>query len=284
MPAMTSLHRRLPAGRSRTWLALPLALVMAAAALPPAVRAGEPPGGASAGATTDAIGAGTRPPVPVSSPAAPARRYALTMREPVDFVSQYTDVACVGASVQMMLNMMRRGADRQPVTQARLLRSAQTVSNRIYVRRFGGASALGWAYALERAGGGPYRVRAYATRNAALRAVVEAMRATGRPAGLLVWQGAHAWVVGGFRTSADPATGSYRVTGLVIDDPWWPRVSGSRGRTRQPGSVLTPAEVAPHFVRFQRGPRRSGSVMNGSYVVVLPIEPAVIRERARGVL
>lgn len=40
-----------------------------------------------------------------------------------------------------------------------------------------------------------------------------------------------------------------------------------------------------HFVRFQRGPRsRTGSVLNGGFVVVLPIDPAVVEARAAGML
>ena len=187
--------------------------------------------------------------------------FALDLLEPADFVTQYTDVACVGASVQMMLNIVRGGAETTRTTQRTALRTAQKVSNRVFVRRLGGASARGWAYALERAGGGPYRVRAYATRDRALRAVVKAIRSTRRPAGLLVWTGAHAWVVSGFRATADPRSPSrYRVTALVVDDPWWPRATSSHGPTRPPGTVLAPAALSRHFVRFQRGPRRGGSV------------------------
>jgi hypothetical protein len=232
-----------------------------------------------------AIGALLAP--PAAGPAGAAGPdYRLDLLHGRDFVTQYTDVACVGASVQTMLNIIQPGADRSAATQARALRTAQRVSNPIFVRRFGGASALGWAYALERLGGGPYRVRAFATRAAALRAVADAIRSTGRPAGLLVWQGAHAWVVSGFRASADPAApGRFKVRGLVVSDPWWPRPVGSRGATVAPGTELSPDALARHFVRFQRGPRsRTGSVLNGGFVVVLPIDPAVVEARAAGVL
>jgi hypothetical protein len=220
--------------------------------------------------------------IPAAIPSARAAvgEFRMDLLRSGDFVSQHTDVACVGASVQMMLNIIQPGADRSRATQRRALRTAQQMTNPIFVRRSGGASALGWAYALERLGGGPYRVRAYATRTAALRAVAVAMRATGRPAGLLVWRGAHAWVVSGFRTSADPAAARrFSVSGLVISDPWWPRATNARGRTLQPGSELSPAQLGQHFVVFQRGPRRGGSILNGSYVVILPVDPAVVAQQ-----
>jgi hypothetical protein len=224
---------------------------------------------------------------PAARPAGAAtREFRMDLLGRGDFVTQYTDVACVGASVQMMLNIIDRGADRSPATQARALRTAQQMSNPIFVRRYGGASALGWAYATERLGGGPYRVRSFSTRAAALRAVATAIRTTGRPAGLLVWQGAHAWVVSGFRSSVDPAApGGFRLRGLVVNDPWWPRSVGGRGRTVAPGTEMSPAALAGHFVRFQRGPRsRTGSILNGGFVVVLPIDPAIVEARAAGML
>ena len=50
----------------------------------------------------------------------------------------------------------------------------------------------------------------------------------------------------------------------------------------RPGTELTSAAPARHFVLFQRGPRRGGSTLNGSYVVVLPVDPLVVAERAAG--
>ncbi len=218
---------------------------------------------------------------PVAPAAAAERDYRLDLLERGDFVSQVTDAACVGASIQIMLNMIRDGADRTAATQARALKIAQRMTNPVFVRRSGGASARGWAYSLERLGGGPYRVRAYATRTAALRAVAAAIRTTGRPAGLLVWQGAHAWVVSGFRADADPAVSSRAaVESVVVSDPWWPRPTNSRGRTVPPGSELSPAALGRHFVPFQRGPRRGGSILNGAFVVVLPVDPAAVMERS----
>ena len=92
-------------------------------------------------------------------------------------------------------------------------------------------------------------------------------------------------MVSGFRASADPAAGrSFRVQAFVVSDPWWPRPTSSRGRTLPPGSELTPAALGRHFVPFQRGPRRGGSALNGGFVVVLPVDPAVIEAHAAPML
>jgi hypothetical protein len=252
--------------RPRSIARLVVAVALAAAVVAPAA----PPASAA-------------PPANVAPPATAAQggEYRLDLLAPGDFVTQYTDVTCVGASVQTMLNIIRAGADVSRATQRTAQRTAQQRSNPVYVKRSGGASAMGWAYALGRLGGGPYRVRTFPSRAEALRAVADAIRATGRPAGLLVWRGAHAWVVSGFRATADPATTPrFRVSGLVISDPWWPRQVSSRGRTLPPGTEMTPAELSRHFVLFQRGPQRTGSILNGSFVVVLPVEAAPIATSA----
>ena len=104
-----------------------------------------------------------------------------------------------------------------------------------------------------------------------------------RPAGLLVWAGAHAWVVSGFRATGDPATDpGFDMSWVIVSDPWWPRPTNSHARTMRPATELTSAALARHFVLFQRGPRRGGSTLNGSYDVVLPVDPLVVAERAAG--
>ena len=76
-----------------------------------------------------------------------------------DFVPQATFVQCVGASIQMMLNMIEPGRDRSASTQRRLQRLARSWSG---ARPDGtsrqGASVRGWAVTLALEGGGPYRL------------------------------------------------------------------------------------------------------------------------------
>ncbi len=106
----------------------------------------------------------------------------------------------------------------------------------------------------------------------AVRAVAAAIARTGRPAGLLVWQGIHAWVASGYRAIGDPVQDpGARVTGLIVSDPLWPRPTNSRGRTISPDTFLPTSALARHLVRYDR-PWGFSSGLNGLFVVVLPVE------------
>lgn len=45
----------------------------------------------------------------------------------------------------------------------------------------------------------------FKSRQNALRKAAHMMRKTGKPVGIVVWRGAHAWVMSGFTATADPA-------------------------------------------------------------------------------
>ena len=66
-----------------------------------------------------------------------------------------------------------------------------------------GPSAM--ALALAEYGAKGYEVRAYATRQGALRDAARSIQRTNSPAILLAWRGAHTWVMTGFRADADPS-------------------------------------------------------------------------------
>jgi hypothetical protein len=102
---------------------------------------------------------------------------------------------------------------------------------------------------------------------------------TGRPVGLLMWRGRHAWVMSGFKATADPLkTDKFRVTAAIVEDPLYPHGSSVWGPSPKPGEALTPAELGKQFV-----PRRSNSrwalvdprsrLLAGQYVLVLPFAP-----------
>lgn len=209
------------------------------------------------------------------------RPFALSLHEPGDFVAQTNFVQCVGASMQMMLNMVEPGADRTAREQLRLQNLARAWSGR---RPDGitrqGASVRGWAAGLNIEGGGPYRLVGERTLEDALRTAARAIRETGRPVGLLVWRGRHAWVMSGFRATADPElTDDFEVTRAIILDPLFPHGSSVWGPSPRPGAALTPDQLERQFV-----PRRSNrnnpwatvnpwSTLGGKYVLVLPYEP-----------
>ena len=220
-------------------------------------------------------------PVPTVA-AAGAKPYTLDLGTRGDFVAQTNFVQCVGASVQMMLNMIEPGRDRTARTQLRLQRLARAWSGPTpsgFERQ--GAGVSGWAAALNLEGGGPYRLAGTQTLQGALRVAARAMRATGRPVGLLMWHGRHAWVMSGFRATADPAlTKEFEVTGVIVEDPLYPYGSRVWGPSPRPGATLTPGQLGRQFV-----PRRSRSRWNtvqpamarlaGKYVLVVPYVPVV---------
>lgn len=211
--------------------------------------------------------------------AAPAtaatKAFAIDLGAHGDFVGQTNFVQCVGASMQMMLNMMRPGADRSMTTQRRLQQLAREWSGPSpdgFERQ--GASVLGWATGLNLLGAGPYELVGTDTIEAALLEAARAIRLTGKPVGLLMWHGRHAWVMSGFRATADPLLQDSKVTAAFVEDPLYPSGSSTWGPSPAPDAALTPAELGRQFV-----PRRTssrwpaspwGAQLAGKYVLVLP--------------
>jgi hypothetical protein len=209
--------------------------------------------------------------VPVTEAATP-KAFRLDLGARSDYVAQTNLVQCVGASMQMMLNMVRPGADRSATTQLRLqnlARASSGPSRNGRVRQ--GASVRGWAAGLTMMGGGPYRVVGLATIQEAMVTAAKAMRMTGRPVGLLVWRGRHAWVMSGFKATRDPLLNGAKVTAAIVEDPLYPHGGSSVwGRSPPPGSTLSISELGRQFVR-RRSSSRFGS-LSGKYVLVLPFE------------
>ncbi len=194
-----------------------------------------------------------------------------------DFVAQTNFVQCVGASMQMMLNMIEPGRDRTAKTQLRLQKLARAWSG---ARPDGferqGASVRGWASGLNLMDAGPYKLVGESTLQAALQTAARAIAQTGKPVGLLVWRGRHAWVMSGFTASADPLTSAtFEVTRAIIHDPLYPHGSKAWGPSPAPGASLTPRQVGRQFVPRNQSSRwmGSGSRLGGKYVLVLPYEP-----------
>ena len=140
-----------------------------------------------------------------------------------DFVNQKTTYWCIPASTQTMMNIMDDGRpDRSRALQARLYRVGDrleedgTFSDEPEPDRFRGMGISEWAGLLNRFDYGPYGLAGYKSRQNALRKAARMMRKTGKPVGLVVWRGAHAWVMSGFTATADPAvTRDFTVTSVV---------------------------------------------------------------------
>jgi hypothetical protein len=222
------------------------------------------------------------------APAAPtgaAEGFRVDLAAKGDYVAQTNFVQCVGASMQMMLNMINAKDDRSAKTQLNLQNLARELSGR---RNDGsqrkGASVRGWSAGLNQLGAGPYRLVGLKTLDEALRLAAAAIRETNRPVGLLVWRGRHAWVMSGFHATADPRTTSnYKVTAAIVMDPLYPHGSSVWGPSPKPREALSPKAVGRQFV-----PRRGNanfvgnstdptagatmSALAGKYVLVLPYE------------
>jgi hypothetical protein len=205
-----------------------------------------------------------------------ATRFTLDVSDRGDFVAQTNFVQCVGASMQMMLNMIQPGRDRSASRQLQLQRLARTWSgSRPDGRQRQGASVRGWAAGLNILGAGPYRLVGTKTLDQAMRTAAEAITATGRPVGLLVWRGRHAWVMSGFQSTGDPGTtDGFRVTRAIVHDPLYPHGNAVWGRSPRPGEALTVSELGRQFVPRRNRNQLGGQTTNlgGKYVLVLPYE------------
>ena len=216
---------------------------------------------------------------PSDAPALATARgaFAFDLNEPGDFVRQYTPYWCVGASMQMMLNIIGVTDDESRAAQERYMRVArsegppqQQVDHGQSAGGLRGAGSSGWASGLTRLGAGRYEERALDDGDEAVRSAALALRATSRPVGLVVWRGAHAWVMTGFTATSDPLLDpGFEVTGVFIQDPWYPRVSSIWGPGQEPDSWISRKALDEDFL-----PRRGGAwhaELAGKFVIVAPL-------------
>ncbi|HEY8438427.1 MAG TPA: hypothetical protein VIK65_07415 [Candidatus Limnocylindrales bacterium] len=237
-----------------------------------------------------ALAAALSSPAPAAAAAPP--RYRVDLADPNDFVAQTNFVQCVGASMQMMLNIAG-DTDRTARTQLRLQELARGLSGPTrpgFERK--GASVRGWSAGLNELDAGPYRLVGTTTIDEALQLAARSIRETGKPVGLLMWAGRHAWVMSGFEATANPdTTADFRVTRAIVFDPLYPYGSSRWGVSPRPGQALAVSSLGKQFV-----PRRQGTwagalagadgsnemaALAGRYVLVLPYLPAVVaRSRA----
>jgi hypothetical protein len=217
-------------------------------------------------------------------PAGAADQYQRDVARRADFVPQTNFVQCVGASLQMMINMIEPGRDRSASEQLRLQKLARKLSP---PRRDGsirqGASVRGWVKVLHREVDQPYRLVGTDTLNQAVKLAARAIEQTGAPVGLLVWRGRHAWVMSGFEATKDLGDGG-KVTSVTIYDPLYPFGDDFWGPSPRPGVPISVRALGRQFV-----PRRTNSntnnnqftttlqqaypTLSGKYVLVLPYVP-----------
>ncbi len=184
------------------------------------------------------------------------------------FVSEAKDTWCAPAGVQITLAFLGK-ADTSVAFQRELQRHVHDWESYADSHN-GGWGPAAMALALDAHGAPGYEVRAYKTRQDALRDAATAIEATGSPVILLAWRGAHTWVMTGFRADADPATfRDATVAGAYIVDPWFPRVSSIWGPSDPPGTFQDTAEMVRNFLVWKR-PEGRYPDRDGLFISVVP--------------
>jgi predicted small secreted protein len=207
------------------------------------------------------------PPVATTEP--PRTRFAMDVYRKADYVAQYTFEWCVGASLQMALNMTTAANSTTRARQEQLWEMAQARST----SPFGGANPRGWTAALNDLGIGPYVLVSLPDLDLALQVAARALRQTKRPVGLVMWRGRHAWLMSGFESNGDPArVQDPQITGIRVLDPLYPHGSKVWGRSPKPDALITPAALAKQFVIRDRG--RTNLGVPPGYLLVLPTRAA----------
>jgi hypothetical protein len=225
------------------------------------VRVTEPPASAEptlvaspSNATLVPSGSGvvaTPAPTPTPEPV----REAVDLRIPGDpeavFASQVHKDWCAPAGVQMVL-AIHGLVDTKKATQEGINdRIGEWESKDDSLNGDWGPGAM--ALALDAYGAPGYEVRAFESRQAALRDSARAIQATGAPVILLAWRGAHTWVMTGFRADADPTIfGDAHIDGAYVLDPWYPRISTIWGPSDPAGTFQDEAEMKRNFLQWRR--------------------------------
>ena len=200
-------------------------------------------------------------PTPVPKP------FAMDLYQKGDFVGEQQDTWCLSAAMQTSMNIMDVGADTTLATQKYLF----SLSRSLDPAPDGAAEPEAWAEGLAQLGYGKFEVSIQPTIRAAVQLAAKRLRATNRPAGFMVWRGAHSWVMSGFTATADPAvTDHFTVTAVRIEDVWYPRFSTIWGNSRPPDALVAVKDLAPDFLPWKR-PKGSYPAKDGNYVIILPV-------------
>jgi peptidase C39-like protein len=213
-------------------------------------------------------------PIPTASPTptpAPVRKAVdvnIVKKPKTVFASEIKNTWCAPAGVQMALAVLGL-ADTSDAFQKELQSKVRTWESRSDSHN-GDWGPAAMALALEEYGAPGYEVRAYKTRNGALRDAAKAILATNSPVILLAWRGAHTWVMTGFRADADPSVfKDAKVSGTYVLDPWYPRISSIWGRSDPPGTFQNTSEMERNYLKWRR-PEGHYKDRDDLYISVVP--------------
>jgi PKD repeat protein len=181
------------------------------------------------------------------------------------FSTQATYTWCVPTSSQIMVNIIKRRSVHSSTEQGSWYRLGRRLNR--YAYSYPGVDPQGFAGILNTVGVGPYRVYSGSGYQTTLRYAAKRMRLTGKPVGLFVAGGEHAWVLNGFKASADPAlTNDYTVSSVYVMGPLWPKQA--RGYyDMSPNTRLSNATFARILTRYHDKVR---TIWDSRYVIVVP--------------
>jgi hypothetical protein len=181
----------------------------------------------------------------------------VNLYRPYAIVRQYTSYWCVPASSQTMINIINRTTDRTYATQSRYAWHAKRLNRYAYASR--GNDPQGWARLLDKYVGGEwhYADRTYSSQTAGINAIVESIRRTGHPVGVVVDRGTHAWTVLGFRGTQ--RGDDLEIHGVYVTGPLY-------GRDPWPYRYYTTDQFRTRFTRYHEWQR--SVVWEGLYVVI----------------
>jgi putative peptidoglycan lipid II flippase len=199
-------------------------------------------------------------------PSAPPGPFAMDLYRKGDYVGELKDTWCVPAAMQTSMNIMNTAADTSEKTQARIFALARSIAP----APDGAAEPEAWATGLRELGYGNYQVTQKGSIAEAIHLAARQIRLTNRPAGLMVWRGAHSWVVSGFTATADPAvTPDFTVIAVRIEDVWYPRLSSIWGYSRPPDSLVPVGALSRDYLPWKR-PTGAYPAKDGKFVLVIP--------------
>jgi hypothetical protein len=184
-------------------------------------------------------------------------RLDVNLYRPYAMVRQYTSYWCVPASAQTMLNVIRGTTDRTYYNQSRYAWHINRMNRYTYSSR--GNDPQGWARFLDKYVGGDwhYKDRTFTSQTAGIHAIVESIRRTGHPVGIVVDRGTHAWTVLGFRATRRGDT--MEIHGLYVTGPLY-------GRDPWPYRYLSVDQFRTRFTRYHESHR--SVIWEDTYVIV----------------
>lgn len=234
--------------RASTLLALLTAVLLALAALPGSAVA------ASSGSEDGSL---------------PRWRGGVDLYRPGVFTTQKTWHWCTAANVQIMRNIVHRKTNHRRAQQRRFF-TYMRAHDRYAIPVRHGVDPVGWTAGLRRFVDPRYRLVSSGSFKKALRSAVRNLRRTNLPVGITVAHGNHAWVLTGFRATADPATtNDFKVRSVRVTGPLWGRQNSSFGYDMRPDTKLTRKQFKRFFTPWHYAPIRMA--WEGRYVSVQPI-------------